>query len=410
MVEARQRAKRAATPHADASPTEDAPTHAAATSTATPPLHHVIYLSLFGLLLLESGLVATPYVAHLLLASLFTLVVGCHRCLVAEATEVVEGKSAALFPLFAGGGLLSIYAAIKTLGSDGINSVLCWYFAGLGVGTVGALVSPLVALLPWVGGGGGGGANDAPLFHLPWWGPVWLPSRLQLVSYSVGGAVSGCYLMTQHWALNNALAIAVSVESIGGIPLDSFSAGLVLLSGLFVYDIVMVFNLLPAQLGLKESPMILVATKLDAPIKLLFPRGGLDAETGRFAHSLLGLGDIVVPGLFLALLLRFDYTRHVAGQPKRKSLVPLDIEFASFPKPYFYNAMCAYVAGLVLTVGVMVLFAHGQPALLYLCPAVSLAALGTAVYRGELGALWRFSDDAFRSAVGGGGGVEAKMD
>jgi len=41
-----------------------------------------------------------------------------------------------------------------------------------------------------------------------------------------------------------------------------------------------------------------VAKSFDAPIKLLWPR-----EEGKF--SLLGLGDIVIPGFFLSMMLRF---------------------------------------------------------------------------------------------------------
>ncbi len=56
--------------------------------------------------------------------------------------------------------------------------------------------------------------------------------------------------------------------------------------------------------------MVTVATKLDGPIKILFPRSLVpDPKTGKIALSLLGLGDIVIPGFFLALLLRFDASR-----------------------------------------------------------------------------------------------------
>ena len=48
--------------------------------------------------------------------------------------------------------------------------------------------------------------------------------------------------------------------------------------------------------------MITVATKLDAPIKLTFQSGK--------ASTLLGLGDIIVPGIFICLALRFDLWRH----------------------------------------------------------------------------------------------------
>jgi hypothetical protein len=47
-----------------------------------------------------------------------------------------------------------------------------------------------------------------------------------------------------------------------------------------------------------------VAKNFDAPIKLLFPRSvGAGVEK---PFSMLGLGDIVIPGVFVALLLRYD--------------------------------------------------------------------------------------------------------
>ena len=52
--------------------------------------------------------------------------------------------------------------------------------------------------------------------------------------------------------------------------------------------------------------MVTVALNLDAPIKLLFPYNlyGDEVKT-----SLLGLGDIVIPGIFIALCLRYDINK-----------------------------------------------------------------------------------------------------
>lgn len=41
--------------------------------------------------------------------------------------------------------------------------------------------------------------------------------------------------------------------------------------------------------------MVTVAKSLDAPIKLLFP---IDLTTSPPKFSMLGLGDIVIPGIF----------------------------------------------------------------------------------------------------------------
>ena len=62
-----------------------------------------------------------------------------------------------------------------------------------------------------------------------------------------------------------------------------------MLWSLFVYDIVMVF---------KSTMMITVATNLDVPIKLKMPNND--------KFSILGLGDIVIPGVLVAWSLKFD--------------------------------------------------------------------------------------------------------
>lgn len=113
--------------------------------------------------------------------------------------------------------------------------------------------------------------------------------------------------------------------------------------------------------------MVKVATTLDVPIKLLWPKG-----VGR-GYTMLGLGDVVVPGTFVALGLRYDATR---GRGKR----------------FFYAGLGGYVAGLVATMGVMHVWGHAQPALLYLSPACMLSFVATAAAGGELRAGWAWVD------------------
>ena len=71
--------------------------------------------------------------------------------------------------------------------------------------------------------------------------------------------------------------------------------------------------------------------------------------------TMLGLGDIVVPGMFVALALRYDHHRASSKNFEQ-----------GFSKPYFYAALCAYALGLGTTMTVMHVFKAAQPALLYL--------------------------------------------
>jgi minor histocompatibility antigen H13 len=43
----------------------------------------------------------------------------------------------------------------------------------------------------------------------------------------------------------------------------------------------------------------------------------------------------------------------------------------------------------------MLVFDHGQPALLYLVPGCLLAVLGTAAMKGEMSLMWNFDEEEF---------------
>ena len=105
---------------------------------------------------------------------------------------------------------------------------------------------------------------------------------------------------------------------------------------------------------------------------------------GATNFAMLGLGDIVIPGIFIALLLRleeilnreffshFDSCRY-DNSLKRNSNFYFN---ATFIGRFLvvriissYDSISAYLAGLLLTIFVMHVYKHAQPALLYLVPA-----------------------------------------
>ena len=191
---------------------------------------------------------------------------------------------------------------------------------------------------------------------------------------AASAALLGAYAASKHYVLNNLVAASLAVGGLELVSVGAFRNAAIMLGGLFFYDVWWVFG---------TDVMVTVAKGVDGPIKLLFPRppGGGD---GGPAFSMLGLGDVVVPGLFLALLLRFDAARAAA---------PRDAALGDFPAPYFAAGVASYAAGLGATLAVMYAFDAAQPALLYLVPATLAAALATAALRGELRALVAFSEE-----------------
>jgi len=98
------------------------------------------------------------------------------------------------------------------------------------------------------------------------------------------------------------------------------------------------------------TKMVKVATKIDAPIKLLWPKSMWLASDRGF--TMLGLGDVVIPGIFVALSLRYDVYRERNGKGPRRIL--------------FWASLAGYSLGLLVTMTVMHVFRAAQPALLYI--------------------------------------------
>lgn len=104
---------------------------------------------------------------------------------------------------------------------------------------------------------------------------------------------------------------------------------------------------------------------------MVFPQDLLSRGLQADNFAMLGLGDIVIPGIFIALLLRFDHSL------KR-------------PSHTYFNATClAYFLGLMATIFVMHMFKHAQPALLYLVPACLGTPIFLALVKGDLTALFK---------------------
>ena len=53
------------------------------------------------------------------------------------------------------------------------------------------------------------------------------------------------------------------------------------------------------------------------------------------------------------------------------------------PKSYFIATNIGYLFAIIATIVVMIVFEHGQPALLYLVPGVIIAVLLTSCSKGE---------------------------
>ncbi|XP_020550358.1 signal peptide peptidase-like 2 [Sesamum indicum] len=172
------------------------------------------------------------------------------------------------------------------------------------------------------------------------------------------------------WIGQDILGIALIITVLQIVRIPNLKVATVLLSCAFIYDIFWVF--LSKKL-FKESVMIVVARgdrsgEDGIPMLLKIPRL-FDPWGG---YSIIGFGDILLPGLLVAFSLRYDW---LANKSLRAG--------------YFLWAMFAYGLGLLITyVALNLMDGHGQPALLYIVPFTLGTFLALGRKRGELKVLW----------------------
>jgi minor histocompatibility antigen H13 len=264
--------------------------------------------------------------------------------------ETLRAQDAMQFPLLGSASLFGLYLAFKYFDKDTVNLVISVYFCLVGMAALTATFGPVLESLgPKMMGMTYSKhitvKHPLPKFiggDNPWKIGVDF-SVADLIAFLGSVAFSVVYFQTKHWTMNNVMGICFCLQGIERFSLGTYKIGAILLVGLFFYDIFWVFG---------TEVMVTVAKSLDGPIKILFPRSLVpDATTGKLEMSLLGLGDIVIPGFFLALLLRFD--AHLANLP----VFPTDLH-VPFPKPYFHSALFGYVIGLATTLYVMIGKSH----------------------------------------------------
>lgn len=122
------------------------------------------------------------------------------------------------------------------------------------------------------------------------------------------------------------------------------------------------------------------------PLPMLFTVPRINDYAG--GSSLLGLGDIVLPGLLLSFASRYDEAKRLVGASHSPRLGRTSQDTCSKNGGYFIPAVIAYAIGLAQANIAVYVMQMGQPALLYLVPC----CLGIIVFlgwkRGELSDLW----------------------
>lgn len=333
----------------------------------------------------------TPLIVYI--ASIHSLRLYCTSTdIQKEGVETMSKKDAMLFPVFAGSALVGLFLVFKYFDPDNVNLLFHYYFTFIGTVVIAQFFYTRFSVYS--------NLSKNVLFSIPKI-PFLSDEPIQfdvlyLIMFGLSSIVGAGYFMTKHYYLNNVFGIFFSLIGIESFMIGSTSVGVLLLSLLFFYDIYFVFF---------TPIMVSVATNLDGPIKLMFPKI-FDWETKK-DFNMIGLGDIVLPGIFVALTFRYDYIKTVQKLKALNSALikdnfgnyVVDFNFSNFKT--FLSCFFGYVFGILATLIVMNVFKAAQPALLYLVPGVVIFSLICSLLGGYFMDFFNFSeDDSLESILG----------
>lgn len=230
-------------------------------------------------------------------------------------------------------------------------------------------------------------------------------TRIQWLLLLACTSVVAAWLVSGHWILNNLLGIAICIAFVSHVRLPNIKICAMLLVCLFVYDIFWVFfserffgaNVMVSVATQQASNPVhtvanslslpglqLITKKLELPVKIVFPRnlfGGVNPGGNATDFMMLGLGDMAMPAMLLALVLCFDHR-------KSSNTVSLFDLHSSKGHKYIWYALPGYAIGLVTALSAGVLTHSPQPALLYLVPSTLGPVIVMSWLRKDLGELW----------------------
>ena len=171
------------------------------------------------------------------------------------------------------------------------------------------------------------------------------------------------YYATKSWLLNDILCFFLSFTFLSLLILKSFMLCFLLLFVFFIYDTFWVFY---SDRIFSENVMVKAATSLNIPIKIEMPI--IFSQNPIKDCMLLGMGDIVLPGVIIKYCHRFDSMKKKIDKNYRGGF-------------YLFNIVL-YVVSVILAMLMMFVFNHSQPVLFYISPIFIIGLAGKAIHDG----------------------------
>ena len=163
--------------------------------------------------------------------------------------ETISSKDAMKFPLTASIALFSLYLITKNIDPKYLNYLLSAYFMILGVAAITVMFSEIEGLRKFFPDN----IFNADTFNMDFHSInkksgekeeylVGSFTYIEIFYFFASLVIGVWYVYSKHWLANNIFGLAFSMNAIKLLQIGSFQTGVILLSGLFFYDVFWVFG------------------------------------------------------------------------------------------------------------------------------------------------------------------------
>ena len=204
--------------------------------------------------------------------------------------------------------------------------------------------------------------NALKYFRIPLAG---IFNTVNILSFFIGLSIIIPWFITRQYILNNIIALCITFFIIRTISLPSLKVAAIFLIAAFIYDIF--WTLITVNLT-GFTIMAHLARYVDLPLKIEWP---IFPVTPYPICSLLSIGDMVLPGFFVAFTYKFDLQQRT--------------------RIYYTLSLVGYIIGFSMRLFFLIEFQAAQPTLLYLVPWQLGLVMIFALWRKEFRKIWKGS-------------------
>lgn len=175
------------------------------------------------------------------------------------------------------------------------------------------------------------------------------------------------WYQTENFIITNFLVFCFVVCGINMVKIRRLQVILFVAIGFLLYDVWWVF-ISPLFFGKSVMEVAARAASSKIPAAMTAPSVPMPSNHFEGGASLLGAGDIMLPGIILDFFIRFD---------------------CSYQTNLFVVSFIGYILGLFIAWLMVFVMNKGQPALLWIFPSVLIPTLAYAKYIKVFGVLWK---------------------